>query len=190
VSDTPDFKSFAKIGRLRRNVIITEKIDGTNACVYVGPDGEVLAGSRNRWITPGKGMDNHGFAVWVEAHRERLRAGLGVGYHYGEWWGQGIARGYGLREKRWSLFNPKHYVFAMECLAYGVSVRTVPVLGQGLLDSDVCYDAMYRLRIEGSVAAPGYMNPEGIVIFHTATGTLFKVTLEHDEAPKGSTEAA
>ena len=44
-----------------------------------------------------------------------------------------------------------------------------------------------RLRHEGSLAAPGYMNAEGVVVYHKACGTLFKKTLEKDEAPKGKT---
>ena len=41
-----------------------------------------------------------------------------------------------------------------------------------------------RLRASGSFAAPGFMNPEGVVVFHTASGTFFKKTLEKDEQPK------
>ncbi len=42
-----------------------------------------------------------------------------------------------------------------------------------------------KLRTEGSVAVPGYANPEGVVVFHTAASQLFKVLLEGDELPKG-----
>ncbi|HLE80817.1 MAG TPA: RNA ligase family protein, partial [Dehalococcoidia bacterium] len=101
-SDLEDFQEFGKIYRLSRDCIITEKIDGTNAQVVVLEDGRVLAGSRNRWITPE--ADNFGFARWVKEHEEELRS-LGPGRHYGEWWGSGIQRGYGLKEKRFSLFN-------------------------------------------------------------------------------------
>jgi hypothetical protein len=30
------------------------------------------------------------------------------------------------------------------------------------------------------------MKPEGIVVYHTASRSLFKVTLEKDESPKGA----
>jgi hypothetical protein len=40
----------------------------------------------------------------------------------------------------------------------------------------------------GSRAAPGYDKPEGIVVYHTASRSMYKVTLEGDEKPKGSTE--
>ncbi len=37
---------------------------------------------------------------------------------------------------------------------------------------------------KGSVAAPGWMRPEGIIVYHTAAGVLFKVTCENDDKPK------
>ena len=101
-----EFTEFPKMARLSREVIVTEKIDGTNAQVCIGEDGSMLAGSRTRWITPQD--DNHGFAAWVEAHREELLT-LGPGRHFGEWWGSGIQRGYGLKEKRFSLFNARRW---------------------------------------------------------------------------------
>ena len=58
-----EFKAFPKIARLNREIVVTEKIDGTNSCVIVTEDGEVLAQSRNQFITPDK--DNYGFARWV-----------------------------------------------------------------------------------------------------------------------------
>ena len=36
----------------------------------------------------------------------------------------------------------------------------------------------------GSSAAPGFKQPEGIIIYHTAGNLLFKVTLVGDEKPK------
>ena len=66
-----EFKEFDKIPRLNRQVVITEKLDGTNACVVVGEDGAVTAQSRTRIITPQ--ADNYGFALWVHEHTEQLR---------------------------------------------------------------------------------------------------------------------
>jgi hypothetical protein len=45
-------------------------------------------------------------------------------------------------------------------------------------------ECLARLRTGGSIAAPGFMNPEGVVIYHTASKQLFKVTLEKDEESK------
>ena len=55
-------------------------------------------------VDNGKNCDNHGFARWVSENAEELLK-LGEGRHYGEWHGKGIQRGYGLEEKRFSLFN-------------------------------------------------------------------------------------
>jgi len=48
----PEFLPFGKIPRLLRDIIITEKLDGTNASVTITEEGEIYAGSRNRYITP------------------------------------------------------------------------------------------------------------------------------------------
>jgi len=179
----PPFVPFSKIARLNREVILTEKIDGTNASVHVLEDGTVLAGSRTRWITPDD--DNFGFARWVKEHEDELRTGLGVGAHYGEWWGSGIQRGYGLTkgEKRFSLFNTGRWTDDVR----PACCRVVPVLVAGV-GVHRCVDfALATLRTKGSLAAPGFMRPEGLVVFHTAANQLFKVTLERDEEPKGQT---
>lgn len=187
----PTFEPFPKISRLSREVIITEKIDGTNAQVYIGepgPGGEagvVRAGSRTRWLTPGK-QDNFGFAAWVRDHEEELRT-LGPGRHFGEWWGCGIQRGYGLSEKRFSLFNVHRW---SDQATRPACVGVVPLLARlDDLDSGLVRVALDMLRVHGSAAAPGYMKPEGIVVFHTASSTLYKKTIEGDESPKGKAAA-
>lgn len=173
------FVPFSKIPRLNRECVITEKIDGTNGVVHVAEDGTVLAGSRNRWLTPEN--DNMGFASWVKLYEEELRIGLGAGTHYGEWWGKGIQRNYGLTEKRFSLFNASRWTDEVRPKCCNV----VPELYRGPFTTDSVRYAIERLREHGSVAAPGFMNPEGVVVFHTASGHLFKMTLEKDDAPKG-----
>lgn len=179
MSELPAFQPFDKIPRLRRDVIVTEKIDGTNALVYIADDFKTIAaGSRSRWITPSD--DNYGFAKWVEEHREELLAGLGPGWHYGEWWGQGIQRRYGLTEKRFSLFNAGRWTDDVRPKCCHV----VPVLASGRQEEAV-EAALALLRERGSVAAPGFMRPEGVVVYHTASRSLFKVTLEKDEHAKG-----
>lgn len=62
------------------------KIDGTNASVWLGDDGEIKAGSRTRELIPG-GSDNAGFCAWV-LQQENLKAYLRANpTHrlYGEW---------------------------------------------------------------------------------------------------------
>ena len=101
-----EFQEFQKIARLSRDIVITEKIDGTNGVIGIEDDGVTMhVGSRSRWLTVENG-DNFGFALWALTHKDELLT-LGPGLHYGEWWGSGIQRGYGLQkgEKRFSLFN-------------------------------------------------------------------------------------
>lgn len=186
-----EFKEFPKIARLSREIVITEKIDGTNAQIFIGEDGEFLTGSRTKWITPED--DNYGFSKWAHAHKDELMQ-LGPGSHFGEWWGQGIQRKYGLAEKRFSLFNVGRWVqnwkdgsraplgekqeYAPECC------HVVPILYRGDFDTAAIGGTLHHLRITGSVAAPGFMKPEGIVIWHDAARQLFKKTIEKDEVPK------
>lgn len=194
-----DFAEFPKIARLNRECIITEKIDGTNAQILITEDGGFHIGSRTRWLTPETG-DNHGFMLWALTNKEQLMQ-LGPGRHFGEWWGSGIQRGYGLTkgEKRLSLFNvsrwclngdePKRIPQADPRVEKWQDilppcVGLVPVLDRGLFSTVACEMALQRLRSEGSAAAPGFMKPEGIVCFHVAGNVGFKKTLEKDEIPK------
>lgn len=180
----PEFRPWPKIARLNRDMVITEKIDGTNAAVGVTEDGEVYAQSRTRIITPE--ADNFGFAKWVAQHAGLLAELLGPGLHFGEWWGQGIQRNYGLKEKRFSLFNVARYREAAENNPdwWGL-MDTVPVLYEGPMSTVTIDNAVEVLRATGSRAVPGWMQPEGVVVYHEAAKTLFKVTLEGDEKPKG-----
>lgn len=228
MSNGQEFQGFPKIARLSRECIITEKLDGTNAQIFIwgsevvlsdgtkaGPRPDnipwlwtwhggcgiwsIAAGSRTRWIT--EVDDNHGFAKWViENVGDSGLFALGHGRHFGEWWGSGINRGYGLSKKRFSLFNvtrwclfgqkPKRIPTADPRIekwqeALPACCRLVPVLYRGVFQTQACEQALHILRENGSVAAPGFKNPEGIVCFHTAANVGFKKTLEKDEVPKG-----
>lgn len=218
-----EFKPFPKVARLSRECIITEKIDGTNASIFIGPadfndsksiatlfnkDGSALgmwAGGRTRWITTAD--DNAGFANWAVANASELFK-LGEGHHFGEWWGSGIQRGYGFKngERFFSLFNagrwvehdkptyvienpnpkaePKFTENAPACC------KVVPILDRCLFDDT--YDdvpvtdaALRALKRNGSFAAPNFMDPEGVVVYHIAGNVGFKKTLHNDAQPKG-----
>lgn len=197
------FEAFPKIARLNRDCVITEKLDGTNAQLMVVPyeeatpeqrnasdriettQGLLYAGSRTRWIAPGKITDNFGFAGWVWDNAEEL-VKLGPGRHFGEWWGKGIQRGYGLAERRFSLFNTHRWsdpASRPEC------VGCVPVLYQGPFSTDKVSHCVSQLATFGSAAAP-FDNPEGVIVFHTAQNSLFKVTCRDDEMPKALAKEA
>jgi len=162
-----EFKPWPKIPRDKGNTVtITEKIDGTNACVIVR-DGEVVGmQSRNRLIKPGD--DNMGFAFWVHENRDAL-ATLGDGYHYGEWAGPGIQKNpHMLEEKAFFLFNTFRPV---ETLPEGV--KQVPVLYRGPYSKDVLQQCM--LDLWESAAAAGYI-PEGVIVYYHDTRTFMKDT--------------
>ncbi len=176
-----DFVGFPKIPRLSREVIVSEKIDGTNGQIYWDETMQyMLVGSRTRWITTCN--DNHGFAKWAYDNVEELRK-LGPGHHFGEWWGQGIQRGYGLKEKRFSLFNVKRWE---DDTVRPACCHVIPVIERGKnLDEIDFIGILNNLRDHGSYAAPGFKPAEGIVIWHSAGNILFKKTLLNDDKPKG-----
>lgn len=172
--DVPTFVEFPSIARLSRDIVVTEKLDGTNAQVHITEDGRMFAGSRTRWVTPL--ADNFGFAAWVAEHRDELMQ-LGPGSHFGEWWGQGIQRKYNIGERRFSLFNVTRWG---DDTARPACCHVVPTLYTGDFDTACIETALSQLAANGSVAAPGFMNPEGIVVWHEKSRTLFKKTLGGD----------
>lgn len=198
----PDFQPNPKMPRLSRECVITEKIDGTSSAIYISEDGkEFHAGSRNRWITPEN--DNYGFARWAQEHKEELLK-LGPGWHRGEWWGAGIQRRYGLTEKRFSLFNSMRWHPAKigDATVAGVNdvvvkdgvivsstpgptcCHVVPKIYMGTFQQSAWELCISRLRLEGSFAAPGFKDPEGIVVWHEAAKIGFKKTIIGDEKGK------
>ncbi|MGW9170131.1 RNA ligase family protein [Streptomyces decoyicus] len=209
---TVTFTEWPKTPRLFRSIIVTEKIDGTNAAIHINPvteveaelsdhyiafrDGqhyEVVAQSRKRLITPEK--DNFGFARWVTDHASQLVQILGPGLHFGEWWGKGIQRGYGLDYRVFSLFNTDRWfktgpdgldsmATRAELSYLAGQVRAVPVLYQGGFAEWEIADALYGLRVEGSKAAPDFMDPEGICVFHSQSRNVFKATLDGNDSGK------
>ena len=174
------FKEFPKMPRFSREIVITEKIDGTNASITITEDGQFLTGSRTRFITPED--DNFGFAKWANDNKEEL-LNLGVGTHFGEGWGSGIQRGYGLEKglKRFSLFNTSRW---NDIDVRPTCCHVVPELYRGEFITSAIENALNNLKQFGSVASAGFMKPEGIVIFHTAGNFGFKKTIEKDEIPK------
>lgn len=191
VAKLSEFREWPKIPRLARECIVTEKIDGTNASIFIGEDGLFLVGSRTRWLTEKE--DNFGWWRWTHENEAQLRQ-LGPGHHFGEWWGSGIQRGYGLTkgERRFSLFNvgrwtkdfyfsgglPKGMAHPPECCSI------VPILYRGPFDTAAIEETLRNLQTWGSRAAPGFKSPEGVVVFHTAANHCFKKTIVGDATPK------
>lgn len=68
------------------------KLHGTNAALQVTADGELLAQSRSKIITPND--DNCGFAAWTHKHAAALKQWLPAGFTvFGEWFGKGVNKG-------------------------------------------------------------------------------------------------
>lgn len=196
------YPKFGSIPRWYKTFTISEKIDGSNGLIAVLPDGQeydnirqdgaepvafhgdlaIFAGSRTRWLGTEKAKDNYGFAKWVEQHAAEA-AELGEGFHYGEWYGSGINRGYGKEKglKRFALFNTHRWTEDRP-LAFDV----VPILWQGSGDdlNNAIVTTVLDLAANGSVIAPGYHNPEGIVIYSHEAGKYWKKTLHNDRIPK------
>ncbi|MEU3729986.1 RNA ligase family protein [Streptomyces sp. NPDC033538] len=214
-----EFVEWPKTKRLFRDIVVTEKLDGTNSAVHISvvphdEPGEITvypgewtspvvdgiryiltAQSRKRIITPGKTTDNYGFAGWVYDNAADLVRILGEGLHVGEWWGKGVQRGYGLDEKRFSLFNTARWWAVDEDSGTSMNARAeqsdlvgqidaVPVLYEGVFSEDAVTSALRDLKTDGSYAAPGFMNPEGICVYHSQTRNVYKVTLDNQDAGK------
>lgn len=209
------FKPWPKIPRFGSKCAISEKLDGTNASILIksaneflfdefgyeaaqedadknrclvltteGVDYYMWAFSRKRQIWAG--ADNFGFAHWVNKHKYKLLKTLGIGRHFGEWWGKGIQRGYGLEEKRFSLFNThRHHwlndVEAREAEGVDFPLYCVPPLYHGGFNVIRMQQALENLQVNGSVAAPGFMNPEGVVVFFRDSEASFKHILNGED---------
>lgn len=222
------FKSWGSTPRFHKGLHITEKINGTNAGVSIQgfsyghhvrneiPSDAILvvddeknveylvrAQSRKRIITPGD--DNFGFAAWVWDNAEGLANLLGFGYHYGEWYGEGIQKNpLAVKGRWWALFNTWHWGRKenLERLeAAGIpGLTTVPVLHDeqthGPADYNTIPDALEYLAVFGS-RAKGYMTvpnahkmdfhvegPEGIIVWQRETQQRYKILLREDDKHK------
>ena len=210
----PNFEPFPKIPRLNREMVVKEKIDGTNAVVYIEakckrcgldyvhnrpvgdnefesccgydspPTVSVYTGSKNQWITPE--TDNFGFAAWARDNAEDLKK-LGPGMHRGEWHGSGInGNRYGLKDKRFALFDHKYHDEWRNKLPSCCSV--VPVLLRDQFSTYKVGTILGQLRERGSVMYPG-KPAEGLVVWLPAAQMGFKATCLNDAISKGEAEA-
>jgi RNA ligase-like protein len=220
-----DFQAWPKTPRLFRTIVVSEKIDGTNAAIniskydpksdqgddecnaftHVWDDDENMycigAQSRNRLIFPAgwygnNDSDNAGFARWVDINAQRLFDLLGPGRHYGEWWGKGVGRNYGVDFKQFSLFNTDKWGKVTREAGVGFDdamdleggkLGSVPVLFQGAFSEESIENALRGLRVHGSAAVEGWMQPEGIVVYHTQSKQVYKVTLDNQDRGKWET---
>lgn len=183
MSKEPFFKSFPKIPRLSNETFtISEKVDGSNGLIFIridpGYSSVMVAGSRSRWLYNDgtETWDNFGFGRWVRDNKDSLW-GLGAGYHFGEWYGQGINRNYGLKDRKFMLFDAKRY--------QGMHVFPEIVQMERVFAANVSFDIlMYTidhvindLYRDGSSIVRGYMKPEGIIVRSDLTNKVYKVLI-------------
>ena len=179
------FKPWPKTPRFSAHCIITEKIDGTNGLISICKDGRLFVGSRNRWLSgETKQSDSFGFYAWVMANETEIRK-LGVGRHFGEWYGQGIGRNYGLDSRYFALFNTRRPKESLPAC-----VGQVPILYEGPYCQEAEREAvlsLYGMDVKrewsGSrVQAEGWGGkPEGYVVFFPKTGERFKHVFEREQ---------
>lgn len=189
------FEGWPKIPRVSKGMqcVITEKIDGTNAQVHIsrtqdddGNDPDVIAiergdiplsmrvGSRSRWITPES--DNYNFARNVLENVETYFK-LGEGAHFGEWYGLGIQHGHGMKEKRFALFNNLRW----DNVSRPEGLDVVPTLYKGDFHPELVNDIAAQLKASGSILVPGWMKPEGFIIYFPEFRKSLKWTYEAQE---------
>lgn len=180
-----EFVAFPKIPRyLNERCTITEKVDGTNACIAFDEFGAVTVQSRKRIITPDD--DNYGFAGWVYANEAELFGILGAGRHFGEFYGQGIQRRYGLEHRGFALFAV-HRWGDLNVTVNGIALSCVPVLtieAPFTELADIVEGLEEILRLEGSKLNPG-RQAEGLMIYLHETQRYIKHPF--DPMPKGAT---
>lgn len=186
--DPEVFRSWGSTERFHKGLYVTEKIDGTNGCIAIGY-GKVVAQSRKRSITPDN--DNYGFAKWVHDNAGVLEDTLGIGYHYGEWYGEGIQKNpLGIKGRHFGLFNAWHWnrPELRDSLDMVPGLTVVPTLFDGTkFDADIMTlpRIMADLRDFGSaVEGSKFGTPEGIIVWHRGTNTRYKILLENDNRHK------
>jgi hypothetical protein len=171
----PDlFKPWGKTQRYEGlTITVTEKLDGTNSCIIIKDSKVAGVQSRNRMIKVGD--DNFGFAYWVENNKEDL-VSLGDGYHYGEWYGEGIQKNpHKIKGKRFALFNTSR---PQETLP--ACVELVPVLYTGRYLGQSHLDKTMRHLVTTSMVT-GY-KPEGVIIYFHQHRQSLKYTFNSNKA--------
>jgi hypothetical protein len=171
-----EFQAWPKIPRaVLGTVVITEKMDGTNACVVIEGNEIVGVQSRKRMLNIGKESDNYGFAQHVVDNQDKFLA-LGEGKHYGEWAGLGIqGNPHCLPEKRFFLFNTRRWG---DHNPTPEGIYVVDVLYQGEYSHEVV-DACMRL-LNTSSKAQGY-KAEGCVVYFPKLEAMEKHTFEYSK---------
>ena len=174
MTDNVTFKAWPKIPRnILGKCIITEKIDGTNACVIIEGGRIIGVQSRKRMITPED--DNYGFAEYVHSNKTMF-LNLGDGRHYGEWAGLGIQKNplnldakyfYLFNTRRWGTHNPPPD-----------GIKVVPKLYEGIYSGSIIDETMEKLWQHG---LENNVKHEGVVVYLPKLDAMEKYTFEYSK---------
>lgn len=148
------FTEFPKLARLSRDMVVTEKIDGTNAQVYISNTADFLTEEERSRYTRHIALVNGCFVYAGSRNRWITLAG----------------RGLALADWRCEQVPCCH---------------VVPVLLRHTFDTSRVDMLLEHLQVVGSYAAPSFMKPEGVVVFHAKSGQMFKKTLDKNDGHKG-----
>ncbi|SDH17830.1 hypothetical protein SAMN05421505_11276 [Sinosporangium album] len=103
--------------------------------------------------------------------------------HWGEWFGHDINRGYGLKHRQFALFNTGRW--KQSDLRLIPSLKVVPTIHTGPFSTvSICVETA-KLESNGSAIVPGYMAPEGVIVYLTEAQQYFKYTLKGDQRKRG-----
>ena len=121
-------------------------------------------------VTGITGQDGSYLAEYLLSKGHEVRK-LGSGYHYGEWWGHKIQRGYGLKHRVFSLFQTR-------CKELPQCVNTVPCLGQtNFSDLKNTIQNLWLEKMSWCAKEQGvdYESCEGFIVLSALTGIRYKV---------------
>ena len=213
---TASYPSFSSIERLENiYCVISEKIDGTNGLIEIqnkannSNTGSMIVkfGSRNRYISFSD--DNAGFANFFRHYEKKFKNMakeiIASSYNedsqtdeiptenyplriYGEWFGKGIQRGYGLDDK---YFMPFSSFYAEHMIKAGIPNIMMPnIMYTGKFSLEVVDNCMNCLT-SGSFhnLITNYDNPEGIVIYFPKYNFRLKQTFEGSKWERNITKS-
>lgn len=176
-----EFIKWPKIKRFPAGMfcVVTEKIDGTNACIAIDEDGKLShVQSRSRVLSVEN--DNHGLCKWATENKEEVEL-LGPGYHFGEWAGPKINRNrHQLTENKFYLFPTNKWLPRIlsgddsDYWPFPAGVQTVPLLYSGTYSDGLMLELMDKLKNSREY------DPEGLVLFFPEMGGSLKFKFDDD----------
>jgi hypothetical protein len=210
-----EFRPYPKTPRFHKPVVITEKIDGTNAAVVVAPyledwspyDAQIQAAPG---VEFGPGVividpaDGKLVVVYAQSRKRVIQPGKQTdNYGFAQWvrehaselvlLGKGVHYGewYGQGiQHGYGMDHRRFALFNPDAQDLPDCVDVVPVLTRGQASELNYRIGLMHLVLENNGSfAPGAAlgsKAEGMIIYHTGSRQVYKVLLEGDDTPKGA----